>query len=59
LEKSQIGTDLVRLDICIVLAEGVGMLLGTVEAATEAEAIAKGGKEFGREESKLVAVRHP
>jgi len=35
------------------------MLLGTVEAATEEEAIAKAAKELDREESKLIAVRHP
>jgi len=33
--------------------------LGIVEAETAEEAIAKAAKEFDREASKLIAVKHP
>jgi len=46
-----------RWDICIAKAKA--QWLGIVEAETAEEAIARAAKGFGREASKLIAVRHP
>jgi len=43
----------------IYIAKAKAQWLGIVEAETEEEAIAKAAKEFDREGSKLIAVRHP
>jgi hypothetical protein len=43
----------------IYIARAKAQWLGEVEAETAEEAIAKAAKEFGREASKLIAVRHP
>jgi hypothetical protein len=46
---------LVRWSILVVRAKAVW--LGDVEAASEAEAIAKGAEEFGQDPKRLMAVR--
>jgi len=43
----------------IYIAKAKAQWLGIVEARDAEEAIAKAAQEFGREASKLIAVRHP
>jgi hypothetical protein len=52
-----VKSPLPRWDIYIVLDKGAGMLLGTVEAASEAEAIKIGAERFGQPKERLMAVR--
>jgi hypothetical protein len=55
LAKKAIGTNLVRWSILIL---GVKLVwIGDVEAASEAEAIAKGAEKFGQPKERLMAVR--
>ena len=55
LTKKPVGTHSVRWSILIVRAKAVW--LGDVEAASEAEAIAKGAEEFKQPKERLMAVR--
>ena len=53
--KKAVGTELVRWSILILRSKAVW--LGDVEAASEAEAIAKGAEAFGQPKERLMAVR--